>query len=226
MRGLEYLHGRNVIHRDIKGGNILTTKEGVVKVADFGVATKLDDKANNNKNSNAFAGTPYWMAPEVIEMHDNITTACDIWSLGCTVFELLKGSPPNFDLNQFSAMIKIVKDAGAFPLPEGISPELTNFLNLCFLRNPDERPSATQLLEHIWLKKMSNQQKLGKIMSLKLPQEVTNTIRVHLKKQYEREMKQNVEAPHTTIDVDSSNMRVFSPSTLVEDKQAIANIVK
>ena len=63
------MHGRNVIHRDIKGGNILTTKEGVVKVADFGVATKLDDKAsNNNKNSNAFAGTPYWMAPEVIEM--------------------------------------------------------------------------------------------------------------------------------------------------------------
>ena len=69
-------------------------------MADFGVATKLDDEANSNKNpSNAFAGTPYWMAPEVIEMQENITTACDIWSLGCTVFELLKGAPPNFDLN-------------------------------------------------------------------------------------------------------------------------------
>jgi serine/threonine protein kinase len=72
------------------------------------------------------------MAPEVIEMSENITTSCDIWSLGCTVFELLKGSPPNFDLNQFSAMIKIVKEADNFPLPDGISPELTNFLKQCF----------------------------------------------------------------------------------------------
>jgi cell division control protein CDC15 len=129
LRGLEYLHARNVIHRDIKGANILTTREGVVKVADFGVATKLEDGGLNNNNSNAFAGTPYWMAPEVIEMQPYVTTACDIWSLGCTVFELLKGSPPNFDLNQFSAMIKIVKEAGAMPLPEGLSPELTDFLN-------------------------------------------------------------------------------------------------
>jgi serine/threonine protein kinase len=68
LRGLEYLHARNVIHRDIKGANILTTREGVVKVADFGVATKLEDGGLNNNNSNAFAGTPYWMAPEVIEM--------------------------------------------------------------------------------------------------------------------------------------------------------------
>jgi len=107
-----------VIHRDIKGANILTTKNGVVKLADFGVATKLTDTERNN----SFAGTPYWMAPEVIEMSGHITSACDIWSLGCTVYELLKGTPPYFEVNQFSAipaMIKIVKEP--MPLPEEIS---------------------------------------------------------------------------------------------------------
>ena len=78
-----------MIHRDIKGGNILTTKDGIVKLADFGVATKLTE-AEKEKN-NSFAGTPHWMAPEVIEMSGNVTTASDIWSVGCTVYELLKG---------------------------------------------------------------------------------------------------------------------------------------
>jgi serine/threonine protein kinase len=67
-----------------------------------------DGTHTKNNNSAAFAGTPYWMAPEVIELSHPISTACDIWSLGCTVFELLKGSPPNFDLNPFAAMSKIV----------------------------------------------------------------------------------------------------------------------
>ena len=158
---------------------------------------KLEDGIQYNNNTNAFAGTPYWMAPEVIEMQPYITTACDIWSLGCTVFELLKGSPPNFDLNQFSAMIKIVKDAGNMPLPEGLSPELQDFLNKCFAKLPQDRPSATDLLNHRWLQMMSNESKISKIMNLKLPQEVHNTIRVHLKKSKERDMLQQskVDAP-------------------------------
>jgi serine/threonine protein kinase len=111
-----------VIHRDIKGGNILVTLHGVVKLADFGVATKLSDAVKNI----SFAGTPYWMAPEVIEMSGHITSACDIWSVGCTVFELLTGKPPRYNMDQFAAMIKIVNDQ--MPLPDDITPELRDFL--------------------------------------------------------------------------------------------------
>ena len=84
-QGLEHLHRHGVIHRDIKGANILTTKEGLVKLADFGVATKQSGLAEGS-----VVGTPYWMAPEVIELA-GATTASDIWSLGCTVIELLDG---------------------------------------------------------------------------------------------------------------------------------------
>lgn len=107
--GLDYLHKKGVIHRDIKGGNILTTRDGIVKLADFGVSTKLDADSEENKQDDQFAGSAFWMAPEVVEMK-GITTACDIWSLGCTVIELLKGKPPNYDCNNVcAAMIKIVK---------------------------------------------------------------------------------------------------------------------
>jgi len=86
-----------VIHRDIKGGNILVTLDGVVKLADFGVAKNSEDAEKEKHMS--FAGTPYWMAPEVIEMSGQITSACDIWSVGCTVFELLTCKPPRYNMD-------------------------------------------------------------------------------------------------------------------------------
>jgi len=77
------------------------------------------------------------------------------------------------------------------PLPDGVSPDLADFLNLCFKKNPAERPCATKLLEHRWLKHTTNQSKMTKIMNLKLPPEVHNTIRVHLRKHREREIVNN-----------------------------------
>jgi len=125
--GLDYLHSNNVIHRDIKGDNILLTKEGEVKLADFGVSVILEQSLESKSVS--FAGTPYWMAPEVIQGH-KVTTTCDIWSLACTIIELLTGKPPFYDLQQYYAFNQIVK--GEPTIPENISEDLKNFLKISF----------------------------------------------------------------------------------------------
>ena len=97
LEGLSYLHEQGVIHRDIKGANILISTDGQVKLADFGVATKVDGGASEDNGANSVVGTPYWMAPEIIQM-SGFTTASDIWSVACTVIELVTGAPPYFEL--------------------------------------------------------------------------------------------------------------------------------
>jgi Protein kinase domain len=149
LLGLKYLHDQGVIHRDIKGANILSTKEGIVKLADFGVATKL----NESRKSDSVVGTPYWMAPEIIEMTGQQSSACDIWSVGCTVVELLTGKPPYFDLQQMPALFRIVQDSHP-PLPDNISDALEDFLMQCFQKDPLRRISADGLLKHTWLKQV------------------------------------------------------------------------
>ena len=119
LGGLHYLHEQGVIHRDIKGANILISTEGRVKLADFGVATKMD-AAGFDTQANTVMGTPYWMSPEIIQM-SGFTTASDIWSVGCTVIELVSGSPPYFSLPPMSALFRIVHDQHP-PLPAGIDP--------------------------------------------------------------------------------------------------------
>jgi len=147
LRGLEYLHEKGVIHRDIKGDNILITKEGIIKLADFGSCTysAIDRKLT-------VVGTPFWMAPEVIQMDMNArSTACDIWSLGCTLLELLTGNPPYWDLGTMPAMFAMVNNQHP-PIPSTISAELKHFLLACFVRDINKRPTASQLLEHPWIK--------------------------------------------------------------------------
>jgi len=149
LQGLKYLHGEGIIHRDIKGDNILITKDGMVKLADFGTA-KLEDA---EKKTQTVVGTPYWMAPEVIEMSACGPTS-DIWSVGCTVIELLTGAPPYFELGPMSALFNIVEDRHP-PLPEKMSDDLRSFLKVCFKKDPRQRPTAAELLEHKWLKQLA-----------------------------------------------------------------------
>lgn len=150
LEGLVYLHEQGVIHRDIKGANILTTKAGLVKLADFGVATKLTEaEAGGADISQAVVGTPYWMAPEVIEMA-GVCAASDVWSVGCTVIELLTGVPPYYDLQPMPALFRIVQDE-APPFPDGLSQGITDFLRQCFHKDAKRRPDAVALLGHPWI---------------------------------------------------------------------------
>ncbi|KAI1778621.1 cell division control protein [Hypoxylon cercidicola] len=146
LQGLQYLHDQGVIHRDIKGANILTTKDGKVKLADFGVSTST--LAGPDKEAQV-VGTPYWMAPEIIELC-GATPASDIWSLGCTVIELLSGKPPYHHLQAMPALFAIVNDDHP-PLPEGVSSAARDFLIQCFQKDPNLRVSARKLLKHNWI---------------------------------------------------------------------------
>ncbi|CAG8359351.1 unnamed protein product [Penicillium salamii] len=144
LHGLLYLHEQGVIHRDIKGANILTTKEGLVKLADFGVASRT-----TGLSESSVVGTPYWMAPEVIEL-SGATTASDIWSLGCTVIELLEGKPPYHSMQPMPALFRIVNDDHP-PFSQGASPAVKDFLMQCFQKDPNLRVSARKLLKHPWI---------------------------------------------------------------------------
>lgn len=148
LEGLHYLHSSDVVHCDLKAANILTTKNGNVKLSDFGVSLNLRAMEREIKD---VAGTPNWMAPEVIELK-GASPKSDIWSLACTVIELLTGRPPYAEIaNSMSVMFRIVEDDMP-PLPEGCSPLLEDFLTQCFDKDPTKRPSADLLCEHQWLK--------------------------------------------------------------------------
>ncbi|KAG7145613.1 Cytokinesis protein sepH like [Verticillium longisporum] len=147
LQGLQYLHDQGVIHRDIKGANILTTKDGTVKLADFGVSTST--LANGQDKEAQVVGTPYWMAPEIIQL-SGASPASDIWSVGSTVIELLQGKPPYHNLAAMPALFAIVNDDHP-PLPEGISPASRDFLMQCFQKDPNLRVTARKLLKHPWI---------------------------------------------------------------------------
>ena len=152
LLGLDYLHANKVVHRDIKGANILVDNHGVVKLADFGSSQSFGKVAKtSNGMSNGFrsvAGSIYWMAPEVMR-ETGYGRRADIWSVGCTVVEMLSGRRPWPDLKDpWSSIFRIAESKEGPPLPEGISNLARDFLRLCFQRDIKQRPRASQLLNH------------------------------------------------------------------------------
>ncbi|KAG1701398.1 STE20-like serine/threonine-protein kinase [Nymphon striatum] len=149
-QGLDFLHKHKVIHRDIKAGNILLTIDGQVKIADFGVSAQ---NKHTIQRRDSFIGTPYWMAPEVVLCEtfkdDPYDYRADIWSLGITMIELGQMEPPNHDLSPMRVLLKIQKsEPPRLDQPSKWSKDFKDFLGKCLQKNPNQRASVEQLLQH------------------------------------------------------------------------------
>ncbi|XP_016443677.1 mitogen-activated protein kinase kinase kinase NPK1-like [Nicotiana tabacum] len=147
LLGLDYLHKNGIMHRDIKGANILVDNKGCIKLADFGASKKVVELATIS-GAKSMKGTPYWMAPEVIRQTGHSFSA-DIWSVGCTVIEMTTGKPPwSQQYQEVAALFYIGTTKAHPPIPEHLSVEAKDFLLKCLQKEPELRLSASELLQH------------------------------------------------------------------------------
>ncbi|CAG8474800.1 5382_t:CDS:10 [Funneliformis caledonium] len=148
LQGLNYLHEKDIIHRDIKGANILVDNKGGVKISDFGISKKVEDQIMATSLSRpSLQGSVFWMAPEVVKQ-TSYTSKADIWSLGCLIVEMFTGTHPYPQFTQMQAIFKIGVESISPEIPENISNEAEDFLKKTFEPNHDDRPTAKALLTH------------------------------------------------------------------------------
>ena len=140
--GLSYLHKVPVIHRDIKAANILVTASGKVMICDFGVSALL---STTSSKRNTLTGTPYWMAPEVVQAVPAYDTKADMWSLGIMIYEMVRGSPPHSNLDKFKVMDLIPRIKPPRLLESEVGKDMRDFMASCLKESPSEVSDERQL---------------------------------------------------------------------------------
>uniref|UniRef100_A0A3Q2TUB0 non-specific serine/threonine protein kinase n=1 Tax=Fundulus heteroclitus TaxID=8078 RepID=A0A3Q2TUB0_FUNHE len=161
LRGLSHLHSHHVIHRDIKGQNVLLTENAEVKLVDFGVSAQLDRTIGRR---NTFIGTPYWMAPEVIACDENPDATydyrSDLWSLGITALEMAEGAPPLCDMHPMRALFLIPRNPAPRLKSKKWSKRFLSFVDSCLVKNHAHRPTTDALLKHAFIRDLGNERQV------------------------------------------------------------------
>ncbi|XP_055706718.1 serine/threonine-protein kinase mig-15 isoform X39 [Phlebotomus papatasi] len=161
LRGLSYLHTNKVIHRDIKGQNVLLTDNAEVKLVDFGVSAQLDRTIGRR---NTFIGTPYWMAPEVIACDENpdatYDNRSDLWSLGITALEMAESQPPLCDLHPMRALFLIPRNSPPRLKSRKWSKKFQGFIDTVLVKDYHQRPYTEQLLKHPFIKEQPTERQV------------------------------------------------------------------
>ncbi|KAM9328738.1 mitogen-activated protein kinase kinase kinase kinase 4-like isoform 5-T5 [Pholidichthys leucotaenia] len=209
LRGLAHLHAHHVIHRDIKGQNVLLTENAEVKLVDFGVSAQLDRTVGRR---NTFIGTPYWMAPEVIACDENPDATydyrSDLWSCGITAIEMAEGAPPLCDMHPMRALFLIPRNPPPRLKSKKWSKKFFSFIESCLVKNYTQRPPTEQLLKHPFIRDQPNERQ----------------VRIQLKDHIDRTKKKRGEKDETEYEYSGSEEEEEDPPEQEGESSSIVNV--
>ncbi|XP_077368432.1 mitogen-activated protein kinase kinase kinase kinase 4-like isoform X1 [Festucalex cinctus] len=209
LRGLAHLHAHHVIHRDIKGQNVLLTENAEVKLVDFGVSAQLDRTVGRR---NTFIGTPYWMAPEVIACDENPDATydyrSDLWSCGITAIEMAEGAPPLCDMHPMRALFLIPRNPPPRLKSKKWSKKFFSFIESCLVKNYTQRPPTEQLLKHPFIRDQPNERQ----------------VRIQLKDHIDRTKKKRGEKDETEYEYSGSEEEEEDPAEQEGEPSSIVNV--